>query len=205
MTRLLVTPKYIDTQACHTGDVERSTFTDMQQRFVGEVRGFRTEGHKRGHKKSSKQWCKAETESKRKRGWGQGMQRIKDAQQMGSEKKRQTDEEEQMRNKKVERQTCWHTRSKPYKISTSGRKSSFGDAIRYLNWLCLGLAIENWFQISKTGGFDKTSNYNSTYRFMCVCFIVLFNHLSTRRCKRKTQFGTCTHFLQSMRTKSSFI
>lgn len=105
VTRLLVTPKYIDTQACHTGDVERSTFTDMQQRFVGEERGFRTEGHKRGHKKSSKQWCKAETESKRKRGWGQGMQRIKDAQQMGSEKKRQTDEEEQMRNKKLERQT----------------------------------------------------------------------------------------------------
>lgn len=33
------------------------------------------------------------------------MQRIKDAQQMGSEKKRQTDEEEQMRNIKVQRQT----------------------------------------------------------------------------------------------------
>ncbi len=59
------------------------------------------------------------------------MQRIKDAQQMGSEKKRQTDEEEQMRNKKVETNFADTQRSKPYKISTSGRKSSFGDALKY--------------------------------------------------------------------------
>lgn len=163
----------------------------MQQRFVGEVRGFRTEGHKRGHKKSSKQWCKAETESKRKRGWCQGMQRIKDAQQMGSEKKRQTDEEEQMRNKKVERQTLLtHKDLKLTKSPSLAESLPLEILSGILNGLCLGLAIENWFQISKTGGFDKTSNYNSAYRFMCVHFIVIFNHLSTRRCKRKTQFGT---------------
>ncbi len=42
-----------------------------------------------------------------------------------------------------------------------------------LNRLCLGLAIGNWFQISKTGGFDKTSDYNSAYQFMCEHFIVI--------------------------------
>lgn len=36
---------------------------------------------------------------KKERAGVKGMQSIKDAQQMGSEKKRQTDEEEQMRNK----------------------------------------------------------------------------------------------------------
>ncbi len=50
---------------------------------------------------------------------------------MGSEKKRQTDEEEQMRNKKVETNFADTQRSKPYEISTSGRKSSFGDAFKY--------------------------------------------------------------------------
>ncbi len=106
VTRLLVTPKYIDTQAwCHTGDVERSTFTDMQQRFVGEVRGFRTEGYMRGHKKSSKQWSKAETESKRKRdaedkGWptdGQWKEK--------TDRWRRTDEKQKGGDK-----LCWHTK-----------------------------------------------------------------------------------------------
>lgn len=61
----------------------------MQRMFAGDVRGFRTEGHQRGHKKSSKQWCK----KKRKAGV-KGMQSIKDAQQMGSEKKRRTDKKQ---------------------------------------------------------------------------------------------------------------
>lgn len=176
LTRLLVTPTYTDTQAwCHTGDVERSTFTDKQRRFAGDVRGFRTERRKRGHKKSSKQWCKAERQCKRKRCCrkrGQGMQRIKDAQQMGSEKKRQTDEEEQMRNIKVQRQTLLTHKDLNLTKSPSQIESLPLETLASVSdWLCLGLAIENWFQISNASGFDTTSDFYYTYRFMCVYFI----------------------------------
>lgn len=64
---------------------------------------------------------------KKERAGVKGMQSIKDAQQMDSEKKRQTDEEEQMRNKKLERQTLL-THRDLYQISKSDRKSSFGVA-----------------------------------------------------------------------------
>lgn len=59
------------------------------------------------------------------------MQSIKDAQQMGSEKKRQTDEEEQMRNKKLERQTLL-THRDLYQISKSDRKYSVLDRLCYV-------------------------------------------------------------------------
>ncbi len=46
-----------------------------------------------------------------------------------------------------------------------------------LNRLCLGLAIGNWFQISKTGGFDKTSDYNSGLSIHVWAFYCDFNYL----------------------------
>jgi len=45
-----------------------------------------------------------------------GMQSIKDAQQMGSEKKRQTDEEEQMRNTKSDRKCSFGVASKYFRL-----------------------------------------------------------------------------------------